>query len=772
MPLTLVLGPANSAKAGEVLGAYTLAARRGALLVVPTAADAAHYNRELASPRMALGRALTFPTLIEEIALRVGYDRRRLTTVQRERLLARAIASLNLRALSEPAQTPGFAHAAGHLISELRQARITPRRLLTGLRSWAEGVPERRPFASDLAAIYRAYDQAVEASERVDAESFGWGALDELRRRPDRWSGLPVFLYGFDDFTALELDAITTLARQAGAKVTVSLIYEPGRAALAARAGVVEDLRQQAQIVTELPPVDSYYEPQSRRALHHLERYLFEPDPPSAEPGEAIRLLEAGGERAEAELIAAEVLEALAEGLTADEIVIVCRSLQRSGPMLEATLRRYGLPVASARRIPLAHTALGRAILALSRSALRPASEATTADLLALLRAPGVSSQPQEVDRLEAALRRGGITRLAELRDPALRQIAHPALQAIAELRAAGDANAVLGELTRALFLVPHVQSGRLLSAEEQLDVRAANAILAALSELAELGNDGRGGRGNELVEVLEGLTVDATPGIAPGEVLIAEPLSIRARRFRRVIVAGLCEGEFPSAAAVGADPFLDDDRRHELALSANLVLPADADPLARERYLFYSCVSRATERVTFSYRSSDEEGNDVAPSVFLSDVADLLAPDWRERRRRRLLADVVWPEDEAPTGRERALARAVAVAAAGGEPQPAQAGAQPAQAQTGADATVTLGPEALSHVRHTRTVSAGALEAFAACPVRWLIERQLDARDLEPDPEPLARGKFIHAVLERVIASIEGPLDEARLPAAERSLR
>ena len=36
MPLALVTGPANAAKAGEVLGAFAAAAHRGALLVVPT----------------------------------------------------------------------------------------------------------------------------------------------------------------------------------------------------------------------------------------------------------------------------------------------------------------------------------------------------------------------------------------------------------------------------------------------------------------------------------------------------------------------------------------------------------------------------------------------------------------------------------------------------------------------------------------------------------------------------------------------------------------
>ena len=52
-----------------------------------------------------------------------------------------------------------------------------------------------------------------------------------------------MFLYGFDDLTPIELDAVETLARQVDAAVTVSLTYEPGRPALAARATVVEELR-------------------------------------------------------------------------------------------------------------------------------------------------------------------------------------------------------------------------------------------------------------------------------------------------------------------------------------------------------------------------------------------------------------------------------------------------------------------------------------------------------------------------------------------------
>ncbi len=166
-------------------------------------------------------------------------------------------------------------------------------------------------------------------------------------------------------------------------------------------------------------------------------------------------------------------------------------------------------------------------------------------------------------------------------------------------------------------------------------------------------------------MELLEGLSVPApAPGPGTGAVLLAEPLDVRARRFRAVFVCGLQEGEFPRAAS--PEPFLSDERRFELASAGGPRLRPREDALAAERYLFYAAVSRATERVFLAYRSSDEEGNLALPSPFIADVAELLAPDWAARRRRRLLADVVWAPQRAPTDRERARAAADCGAAAG----------------------------------------------------------------------------------------------------------
>ena len=77
MPLTLVTGPANAAKAGWVLGAFREALERASsgrlaapepLLVVPTGADVEPYQRELAASGSVFGgEVVTFDELIEEV---------------------------------------------------------------------------------------------------------------------------------------------------------------------------------------------------------------------------------------------------------------------------------------------------------------------------------------------------------------------------------------------------------------------------------------------------------------------------------------------------------------------------------------------------------------------------------------------------------------------------------------------------------------------------------------------------------------------------------
>jgi ATP-dependent helicase/DNAse subunit B len=73
--------------------------------------------------------------------------------------------------------------------------------------------------------------------------------------------------------------------------------------------------------------------------------------------------------------------------------------------------------------------------------------------------------------------------------------------------------------------------------------------------------------------------------------------------------------------------------------------------------------------------------------------------------------------------------------------------------------------------VRHSQVLSAGALEAYGACPVKWLIERELQPQSLDPESEPITRGNLMHEVLERLLRELDGPLTPASLTRARQIL-
>ena len=126
---------------------------------------------------------------------------------------------------------------------------------------------------------------------------------------------------------------MATLARHVGADVTVSLTYEPGRVAFAGRGATFHELAALADRHEALEPRAEHYAPASRAALHHLERTLFEPEPPPpVAPGPAVRLLEGGGQRAELELVAAEIASLLGDGgLGPEDVAVVLRDPEPPG---------------------------------------------------------------------------------------------------------------------------------------------------------------------------------------------------------------------------------------------------------------------------------------------------------------------------------------------------------------------------------------------------------------------------------------------------------
>ncbi|HVL95754.1 MAG TPA: PD-(D/E)XK nuclease family protein [Solirubrobacteraceae bacterium] len=768
MPLTLITGPANAAKAGWVLGAFREALGRAAsarlpapepLLVVPTSADVEPYQRELVAGGTVFGGdVLTFDRLLRLIAQRTGYRARRIGAVARARVVRAVAAEARLDVLAASAASPGFAAATADLFAELQRAMVTPERFLAAVRQWDGG--RRAAAAAEVGRLYAAYRRRLDRLGRVDGEGWAWGALDALRADPARWDGRPVFLYGFDDLTPAQLDAVETLVRACAADVALSLTYEPGRAAFAARAAAVETLRPLAQAsgrVVELPEVAEHYAPAARPALHHLERRLFEGGGERVPPNGAVRLLEAGGERAEAELIGAALLELVRQGAAPGELAVLTRSGDEA-PLLEQVLEAYGLPVERAARVPLARTRLGAGLLAYGRAALPGAA---ARDLLLWLRTPGKLATPEGADAFEAQLRRNEVATAAQARR--LWPAPLPALDALAGAAAEGAAAFldVLEAELDAIWTSAHERRAHVLAGHDGSDARVAAQVRAAIAELRGLARDDPALVGGA-ADVLEALAdVEVRLGAPAGAgVLLADPLAVRARRFRGVVVCGLQDGAFPRHPA--PEPFLDDADRRALAQASGVALPLHEDVLARERFLFYSAVSRAEEVLFVSFRSSDEEGEPELRSPFVDDVRDLFTDELWAQRGRRLLAEVTWPPAQAPTPLELRRAQAAAAGAGRGEPPPLAAPRSPA---------------VLAGLAERRAEAARGLEAFDACGVRWLVESLLRPQRIEPDPEPMQRGSLAHAVLERTLRGLRERTGSARLtpaarPEAERELR
>jgi len=802
MPLKLVTGPANAAKAGEVLGGLRARVDEEPLLVVPAFEDVEHNQRELAARGAVFGvHVVRFKRLFGQIAGRAGVRGRAASRLQRELIVADAVRAAELDALAESAEQPGFVRAATRFVAEIERsladrsaagpAMVEPARLTQALRAWAGDGPRRR-HVDEIAEIYRRYLERLDGAGLVDDELYAWAAIGALRENPESWGTTPVFAYGFDDFTPLELAALAALAGPAGVDVAVSLPWEAGREAFRATARTYAELSGLAGEEVELPALSEFYADGSRVALHALERRLFENSPgvddprradsgemvaeidpasgapssradlsgdiagigpPSVGPGDAVRVHLAGGRRAEIELCAAEVLALLRDGTAPGDVAVVLRDPRPYASTIEQVFGAYGIPYSIDRRIPLRHTGVGRGLLALLRCA---AGTGTADDLLAYLRTPGRLREPIYADRLEVAARRDGASTAARARElwdgwaerDGIGPFPLTEIDRIASLRE--DPDALLDEIAKhagRLFSGPYRRQAHVLEGAELDDARAFQALGSALRDMRALGRAGGRIDFGRIEETLGGLEVFVGEEPQPGRVAVASPAKVRARRFAAVFVCGLQEGEFPAGSA--SDPFLSDADRREIAQASGLVLPLREDQLERERYLFYVCASRAERQLVLSARVSGEEGEAEQPSFFLDDV-ERIFPGLRAAARRRSLADVTWAPDEAPT--EAEWERAVA----------AQRHALPLEPV----GPIALGA-ALAALRDRGAVSPTSVERFAGCPVNWLVEDVLRPVALEPDPERLVQGAFAHDVLELTYSRLREQTGDRRITEA-----
>ncbi len=726
MPLSLLAGPANAGKVALLLERYLGALEADPILIVPNRPDVDRAERALLERTGALvgGSIGTFDDLFERIARGNGAHRPVVTQTQRTLLLRRVIAAAS-GGLGRSARFGGFADALGATVAELESALLDPGEL--------EG---------ELAELYRAYRDELDRLGLWDRELERRHAAERAGGELEAWSPRPVFAYGFEDLTGAEWALLEALA--ARADVTVSLPYEPGRDAFASLSRTSDDLNELAATREELPP-----NPGARTApLAHLERTLFGEEGEAPELDGSIRFLEGAGLRGTLELVAEEVLALLRSGTEADEIAVVCPSLDRWRAPLDTAFTTLGVPYALEGRLRLGQTPFGQALLALLRYVWL---DGERRDLFAFLRSPFSGLSRPHVDFLEGRLRGRGVNVAARVEEEIgkLRGQPLPHLEAV---RTATDPLVAVADLARAMTRAAHGLESPPTGEAARLDLRAHEQVRKLVAELEGWRDLGGEVTREEAVSLLGDSPVRLAGAGEAGRVAVLDLLRARTRRFEVVFVLGLEEGRLPRRAL--GSPFLDDDQKAELERSSRAGRLLRTDPVARDRYLFYTACTRPTRRLYLVREAANDEGSPREASPFWDEARGLFAPEEAERwTRRRPLAALTWPLETAPSERERLRALA-ALASDDRGPADALARAngwerQLERALGAFDRPTRLtSVDVLDELRRKTSFSVTDLERFADCSSMWLFERVVSPRSIDAEVDARLRGTVAHQAL------------------------
>ena len=751
MGLSLLVGPANAGKVALLLDRYLAAIERDPFLVVPNRADVDRVERDLLrrSPGLLGGTIGTFDDLFERIVWSTGGARREIRPAQRRLLLAHVVAGASLNGLGRSARFGGFSEALGEAIADAESALLEP-----------QDVPG--PLG-DLYARYRAELDRLELWDRDLARAH---AARLVGHELDAWDGRPVFAYGFEDLTGAQWALVDALAGRAD--VTVSLPYEPTRPVFASLERTANDLARLAGgRVEELAARDWYDSP----ALAHLERTLFADDAEASAAAApplngAIRFLEAAGPRAALELVAEDVLELLRGGTAAEEIAVVCPALERVRGPLETAFGALGIPYALEGTIPFERTPFGRALLGLLRFAWLGG---TRRELFLFLRSRFSGLPRGKADFIEGRLRGRAVAEPSRVEEEATKLLGLP-LPLLADLRTAPSP--ADGILTAAEFMLRAAYGLEAPPVGEPaaLDLRSHAAALELARDLEGWSTLAAAPSREQAVPALERVPVRLDRSREPGRVAVLDLLRARTRRFTAVFVLGLEEGSFPRRAT--ETPFLPDEERRELEARSPGRRLTRPDPLARERYLFYTACTRPTQRLTLVREAASDDGRPQEPSPFWDDARSRFAPDEVARwTRRRTLAELTWPVDRAPSDRERLRATA-ALAAADDEEARALARANGWERRIDRALGALTRPTRLTHpavlaeLRDTTRYSVTELERFGDCSSMWLFDRVVDPKAIDAEVDARLRGAVVHQTLYRFYTGLPKRLGSDRVPA------
>ena len=705
-----------------------------------------------------------------------------------------------LRLFHATARLPGFARQMHTVLRELQRHQVSPARL----NSLADqpGCPTTlQGKLKDLALLARAWQEWLAAHQLQDADSLLDLAAHAARQSAPlmRFGGL--WLDGFAEMTPQELDLLAVLApscRRATLAFCLESAPRDELSWLSTWSVVGQTFRQclgrfraipDAEITIETLPRDPA---RSRFGanpfLARLEASWSSSaesvapiaDPGLAEPPEVVVCPNPEGEAVHAAREILRHVRARPENRFRDVAVLV-RTLDSWHAVLQRVFTRYGIPHFIDRREPVAHHPLAE----LTRGALRVAAlNWRREDWFGALKTGLTPASDDDIDRLENEALAGGwdgafwrqipgsAAAAARLSSPAraLCERVLPPFIALGQAVAAPLTGAALADAVREFW--------RQLNVEQRLEEWSARQAALALSAPSVLGGV-HISVWNQMGQWLENLALafpdesmpladwlpileaglsNLTVGVIPpalDQVLVGAIDRSRHPELELALVLGLNESAFPMPPAPGVI-LTDSDRaeleKHQITLGGGL-----RRRLGHERYFGYIACTRARQRLVLSCSAAQSNGLPLNPSPFLAHLRRILPalkertfpahPGWEDSEHVSELLAAVIQNRTASTG-------ATAAAAPSGLLELPEIAPHLLRADQWAAArrATLLSPSVVEALYGSELrLSVSALEAYAACPFRFFIQRGLRGEEREEfDAGRPEEGGFLHSVLAR----------------------
>ena len=426
MSIHLYLAPAAAGKTAYAIARAreaTQGLRGSARVLVANQLQRRAWKERLAEAGGAIGvRVSTFAQIFRDCLSATGEASTELDDALQHRLLQATLDAMPLAHYLPLRAKPGFAVLLHRLIAELKAARIDPEAFMAAVVTLGD-----EPRLRELAWIYAAHQDRLQANGWADEEELGWLALRALENVPQiakDWALL--VLDGFDNLTTVQLDLLRVLTQRAqetiitltGALDGVERVLVQRRF-IATRQALEKALGVKAESLPECCA-------RQAAALVHLEHSLFVSQAPAFTPlnntreAEPVALV-AAADRAGEVRAALRWLKArlVLDDCRPGEVALLARDLSPYRPFILQTASEFGIPVHLLDGLPLASSPAIVALLDLLRLWLplstQDAQPALPRRLVAeACRSPyldwgAVGIQPGDADRLDSLARWGQV---------------------------------------------------------------------------------------------------------------------------------------------------------------------------------------------------------------------------------------------------------------------------------------------------------------------------------------------------------------------------